>query len=124
MSKQINLPYDGVQYTLMFTKKTLEDSCNMGINPDFLSKNPMMVVRLFHMAFMAKHPKMTFNKAQEIYYAQNKKVELMQAIIMLWNDVTDGILEDADESGNAEWTPNFDLPKEAEDEKKSVQKGK
>lgn len=114
MSKQITITYEGAQHVLMFNKKTLEESCNMGITPDHMSQNPMKVVRLFHMAFMAKNPKMTFNKAQEIYFAQNKKDKLIEALIMLWNDVTDAIVEDANDSGNVEWAVNFELPKDEE----------
>lgn len=112
MSKKIMLTYDGREYVLMFTKRTLEDACNMGITPDHLSQNPMKVVRLFHQAFMAMQPKTTFNKAQEIYFSQNKKEKLIEALIMLWNDVTDGIVEDADDTGNVAWAVNFEMSKE------------
>lgn len=112
MSKKITLKHEDREYTLTFTKRTLEDACNMGITPDNLTHNPMKVVRLFHQAFMAMQPKMTFNKAQEIYFAQNKKEKLIEALIMLWNDVTDSIVEDADDSGNVAWAVNFEMTKD------------
>lgn len=110
MSKQINIKYEGKDYTLMFTKKTFEDAINKGISFSNVSENPLMLIKVFWMALMAKHEneKITLTQATRMYDAQNPKSKLLTALATIWNDVPNGLIED-DAEGETTWGANFEI---------------
>lgn len=112
MSKQkaIRIRFEGKEYVLMFTKKTFEDAINAGVSFDKVRDNPMMLEKIFYWALQAKHSyeKITPQQARRMYEAQNPKSKLLPALLELWNDVPNGLMED-DPEGETTWEANFEL---------------
>lgn len=116
MSKQITVRYNDKSYILTFTKRTFEDAINAGVSFEKIRENPMMLEKIFYWALQAKagFTKIDPSLARKIYEAQNPKSKLLPALLELWNDVPNGLMED-DPQGETTWEANFEIPMEEEE---------
>lgn len=106
MAKQICFNYKGVDYTLEFTRKTVERMEKGGFDVTQLSSKPMtMLPTLFAGAFQANHKFMKPELIREIYDKMTHKDELLGKLGEMYNEPLEALLRDPeDDEGNVEWT--------------------
>lgn len=109
MNKQISFEFKGKEYTLEFTRDTVRQLERQGFVPGDIESKPMTVIPdLFAGAFLKNHPTVKRSKIDEIYEAMNGKSRLIRALIEMYNDTVETLI-DEDAEGNAEWTANWEV---------------
>lgn len=107
--KQICFEYEGKEYTLEYTRNSVRTMERRGFVADDLSSKPMTVLpELFAGAFLANHSQVKRDKIDKIYDSLNGKQRLVRALVEMYNDTINTLLDDTDE-GNANWTPNWTM---------------
>lgn len=112
MAKQIVFTYDGDEYTLEFTRRTMMEMENEGFDVTQVQSRPMTLLpKLFAGAFKAHHRKVKRAKIDEIFEHTSNKGELVEKLADLYNEPLLTLMEDAEdgeESGkNAEWAASW-----------------
>ena len=105
MSKAIKFEYEGQQYELTFTKKTVKELEQAGFSPRKIEDMPMtMIPLLFFGAFRAKHPFVKKEVVDAIYKLMPDKQGLVEALGELYDDPhEDLIAEPEDSEKKVEW---------------------
>ncbi len=107
--KQICFEYEGKEYTLEYTRSSVRTMERRGFVADDLATKPMTVLpELFAGAFLANHSQVKREKIDKIYDSMNGKQKLIRALVEMYNDTIETLLDDSDE-GNENWTPNWDI---------------
>lgn len=109
--KQITFEFQGKEYTLEYTRNSVRTMERRGFVADDITTKPMSVVPdLFAGAFLANHPQVKRDKIDKIYESLNGKQKLIAALIEMYNDTIETLISDSEEdSGNANWTPNWEM---------------
>lgn len=89
MATKIEFEFEGVDYTLVFTRKSIQTMEKQGFRPEDVSSMPAtMMPMLFRGAFLAHH--------------RNVKADVVDRIFTRLNDVEDGDADDNDEVEKSE----------------------
>lgn len=108
--KQINFTFEGKEYTLEFTKNTVRQMERRGFVADDVVTKPMTVIPdLFAGAFLSKHPQLKRDKIDKIYDAMNDKQLLIRALMDMYSETIDCLIDEVDEGNGMSWTPNFEI---------------
>lgn len=108
MAKQINFSYRDNDYTLEFTRKSVERMERQGFNPNDIVDKPMLTLpQLFAGAFIANHPYLSKKITDEIFDDIANKSELISKLAEMYNEPLVSLMEDNDE-GNVEWGASWD----------------
>jgi hypothetical protein len=109
MSKQLNFKYNGVEYTLEFTRRTVEQMEREGFVADDIKTKPMtMLPTLFAGAFKAHHRLVKREVIDAIYYQMTNKDTLIAALAAMYNEPLLALLEEPTESSeNLTWTQSW-----------------
>lgn len=108
--KQITFDYQGKEYTLEYTRNSVRTMERRGFVADDITTKPMSVVPdLFAGAFLANHPQVKRDKIDKIYESLNGKNKLISALIEMYNDTIETLLDSGEDEGNANWTPNWEI---------------
>lgn len=105
--KKINFNYNGTDYTLCFTKRTVQALEANGFNiQDIDSKMATSIPLLFAGAFKARHPFVKQAEIDAIYAALPNKTDLLTTLVECYSDTIEGLLAEPEEGkGNVvEWT--------------------
>lgn len=108
--KQLHLTHNGKEYTLEFTRKTVERMEREGfLIGDIVDKPAITLPTLFAGAFYANHPFDAPRKVTDaIFDTISNKRELIGKLAEMYNEPISAMMEDpADEAGNANWTANW-----------------
>ena len=109
--KQITFEYEGKSYTLEYTKNSVRAMERRGFIADEIDTKPMTTIpELFAGAFLANHSTVRREKIDKIYEALNGKQRLVLALIEMYNETLEYLVDEVDE-GNENWTPNFEIGK-------------
>ena len=92
MSK-IVIPFNGQEYTLEFSRKTVAAMEDSGFVID-LDKPNTMVDRLFYGAFQMHHKRIERDFVRKIWDAQFAKDQLLAEIIRLYREPLDDLMAD------------------------------
>ena len=108
MAKQINIEYQGNEYILEYTRKSIEILERQGFNISDLDRAPLTTLpMLFRGAFIAHHRSLyTKDSAMidEIFEKMPNKDTLLEKLSEMYREPFDMLLADPDESeGNANW---------------------
>lgn len=113
MAKRIKIEYDGVKYTLEYSRKTVQAMEEAGFRIDEMDSMPMtMIPKLLSGAFLMHHSRVKQELVDEIFDAQKGKTKLLHALSELYLEPfkamfgEDGEDEDKDEDedeGNFGW---------------------
>lgn len=107
--KQITFTFEDREYTLEYTKNTVRQMERRGFVAEDIATKPMTVIPdLFAGAFLSKHPQLKREKIDKIYEAMNGKQRLIRALTDMYNETIEGLLDEV-ESGEENWTPNFEI---------------
>jgi len=109
MAKQISFEYDGKQYTLEFTRKSIEIMERQGFNINDIIEKPMTTLpALFAGAFLANHKWVKKDVIDEIYSRMENKQDLLQKLTEMYNEPIEALFEEPKESeGNVSWEASW-----------------
>ena len=109
MSKQLNFVYNGTEYTLEFTRKSVEQMEREGFVADDIHSKPMtMLPTLFAGAFKAHHRWVKREVIDEIYSKMTNKGELIGKLAEMYNEPILALVDDpAESSENLTWTQSW-----------------
>ena len=109
MSKQLTFSYDGKEYTLEFTRKTVTEMERKGFVASDVSEKPMTALpALFAGAFLAHHRFVKQETVDAIYAKLSNKEDLIGKLAEMYNDPIEKLLADPeDDEGNVAWTANW-----------------
>jgi DNA-binding IclR family transcriptional regulator len=109
MSKQLNFKHNGTEYTLEFTRRTVEQMEREGFVADDIKTKPMtMLPTLFAGAFKAHHRLVKREVIDAIYDKMTDKAGLIAALAAMYNEPLLALLEEPTESSeNLTWTQSW-----------------
>jgi hypothetical protein len=109
MSKQLNFKYNGTEYTLEFTRKTVEQMEREGFVADDLKTKPLtMLPTLFAGAFKANHRYVKREVIDEIYSKMTNKADLIGKLAEMYNEPIMALIDEPAESAeNLTWTQSW-----------------
>lgn len=109
--KSIKINYDGIDYTLEYTRKSVEEMENAGFVLSEVSKRPATNFPvLFEGAFLAHHRYATRTQGlmDKMYDSLPNKQELMKKLIQMYGETVESLFDEPEPSEkNASWEANF-----------------
>ena len=107
MATKITFTYDGKDYCLEFTRKTIRRMEESGFVASRFEDAPMTVLPdLFAGAFLANH-KFTDRKViDEIYDKLTDKRSLIDTLAKMYNEPIEALMADGDEGNGIAWATN------------------
>ena len=109
MAKQLRFEYDGKDYTLEFTRKTVTEMERNGFVANDISDKPMTILpALFEGAFLAHHRFAKKDQIQEMFSKMTNKEELIGKLAEMYNEPIAALVEEPEENeGNVSWTASW-----------------
>ena len=109
MSKQLNFKYNGTDYTLEFTRRTVEQMEREGFVADDIKTKPVtMLPTLFAGAFKAHHKYVKREVIDEIYSRMTNKADLIGKLAEMYNEPLKALIDEPVESSeNLTWTQSW-----------------
>lgn len=109
MSKQLHFNYEGRDYTLEFTRKTVETMEHQGFIASDVNTKPVSTLpALFAGAFLANHRFVKPEVIDAIYAKMPNKGELIATLAEMYNEPIKTLLDEPEESeGNLTWTTSW-----------------
>lgn len=105
MAKQIIFDYNGKEYTLEFTRKSIELMERQGFVASDITEKPMTTLpALFAGAFLAHHRYVKREVIDEIFAKMTNKQELLSKLAEMYNEPLEALMEEPEEDeGNVQW---------------------
>jgi hypothetical protein len=109
MAKQITFEFEGKNYTLEFTRKSIETMERQGFNVNDISEKPMTTLpALFAGAFLAHHRFVKRDVIDKIYDSLPNKQDLISKLAEMYNEPIEALFEEPKESeGNVSWEASW-----------------
>jgi hypothetical protein len=109
MAKQLNFTYDGKDYTLEFTRRTVAEMEKKGFIASDITEKPMTTLpALFAGAFLAHHRFVKSDIIDNIYSKLTKKEDLIGKLAEMYNEPILTLVEEPEEAeGNLDWTATW-----------------
>ncbi len=105
MAKTINLTYKGTDYTLEYTRKSIEQMEKQGFVVTDVDIRPMTTLpELFKGAFLAHHRFVKDDLIDEIYLHIKDKYLLIQKLAEMYSETLMVLVDEPEnDEGNVEW---------------------
>lgn len=109
MAKQLTFEYEGQQYTLEYTRKSVESMESQGFILRSVDDIPITIIpALFAGSFLAHHRFIKQPLIEEIYKKMPDKVELIRLLAEMYMEPIVALFEDPEEEeGNVRWGANW-----------------
>lgn len=109
MAKQLIFTYEGKEYTLEFTRRTVAEMEKKGFIASDITDKPMTTLpALFAGAFLAHHRFVKVDVIDEIYSKLTKKEDLIGKLAEMYNEPILTLVEEPEEAeGNLDWTATW-----------------
>lgn len=109
MAKQLSFTYEGKDYTLEFTRRTVAEMERRGFIASDIEIKPMLTLpALFEGAFLAHHRSEKKDVISAIYKKMPNKDELISKLAEMYNEPILTLVAEPEESeGNVNWTASF-----------------
>ena len=108
MAKQLRFNYEGREYVLEYTRRTVRTMEENGFIGSEIGDKPMSLLQLFSGAFLAHHRFEKADRIEEIYAAMPDKETLVQKLIEMYNEPIEALMADpGEDSGKIEWTTSW-----------------
>lgn len=109
MAKQLTFTYDGKEYTLEFTRRTVAEMEKKGFVAADITEKPMTTLpALFAGAFLAHHRFVKEDVINTIYSKLTKKEELIGKLAEMYNEPILALVDEPEENeGNVNWTATW-----------------
>lgn len=108
-AKQIIFTFEGKDYTLEFTRRSVKRMEDAGFVADQIGEKPMtMLPTLFAGAFLAHHPFVKQEVIDRIYAAMPNKSELVGKLADMYNEPIAALMDDPEESSEkVDWVASW-----------------
>ena len=105
MAKTINFTFEGVDYTLEYTRATVATLEKQGFNISEISEKPLTTLpALFAGAFLAHHRFVKRDVIDRIYDKMTNKMDLVMRLAEMYNEPIEALVDEPEESeGNLTW---------------------
>ena len=109
MAKQLTFTYDGKDYTLEFTRRTVAEMEKKGFIASDITDKPMTTLpALFAGAFLAHHRFVKEDIINDIYSKLPKKEDLIGKLAEMYNEPILALVEEPEKAeGNLDWTATW-----------------
>lgn len=109
MAKQLIFTYEGKEYTLEFTRRTVAEMEKKGFIASDITDKPMTTLpALFAGAFLAHHRFVKGDVIDNIYSKLTKKEDLIGKLAEMYNESILTLVEEPEETeGNLDWTATW-----------------
>ena len=109
MNKQLKFTYQGTEYCLEYTRKSVEQMEKGGFVAGDIQDKPMTVLpALFAGAFLANHRFIKKDVVDEIFSKMTNKTELIGKLSEMYNEPIMALIDEPDASeGNVDWTASW-----------------
>ena len=109
MSKQLRFTYQNKEYTLEYTRRSVEAMEKKGFVASEIETKPITVLpALFAGAFLANHRGVRPEVIDEIYSKMTNKQELIGKLAEMYNEPIMALVDEPEESeGNLDWTASW-----------------
>ncbi len=109
MAKQLIFTYDGKDYTLEFTRRTVAEMEKKGFIASDITEKPMTTLpALFAGAFLAHHRFVKEDVINDIYSKLTKKEDLIGKLAEMYNEPILALVEEPEKAeGNLDWTATW-----------------
>ena len=109
MNKQLKFTYEGKEYCLEFTRKSVEAMEKNGFVAGDIKDKPMTVLpALFAGAFLANHRFTKGDVIEEIFSKMTNKGELIGKLSEMYNEPIMALVDEpAEDEGNVAWTASW-----------------
>jgi hypothetical protein len=109
MAKQLIFTYDGKDYTLEFTRRTVAEMEKKGFIASDITEKPMTTLpALFAGAFLAHHRFVKEDIINDIYSKLTKKEDLIGKLAEMYNEPILALVEEPEKAeGNLDWTATW-----------------
>ena len=109
MSKQLNITFEGNEYCLEYTRKSVEAMERKGFVVSDIQEKPMTTLpALFAGAFLAHHKYVKPEVIEKIYAKTKGKEGLIGKLAEMYNEPIMALIEEPEDAeGNVEWTANW-----------------
>jgi hypothetical protein len=109
MAKQIKFEFEGNEYTLEFTRKSIENMEKNGFIASEITEKPMTVLpSLFAGAFLAHHRFVKRDTIDRIYDKMTNKQELIGKLSEMYNEPILALVDEpAEDEGNVSWEASW-----------------
>lgn len=109
MSKQLRFTYQGTEYVLEYTRKSVEIMEKKGFVAAEIETKPVTVLpALFAGAFLANHRFVKQDVIDDIYSKMTNKQELIGKLAEMYNEPIMALVDEpVESSGNVDWTASW-----------------
>ena len=109
MAKQLNFTFEGKDYTLEFTRRTVAEMEKKGFIASEITDKPMTTLpALFAGAFLAHHRFVKQDVIENIFSKLTKKEALIGKLTEMYNEPIMALVEEPEEDkGNLDWTASW-----------------
>ena len=109
MRKQLSFTYGDKEYTLEFTRKSVETMERQGFVADDIKTKPMLTLpALFRGAFLANHSSVKRETIDKIYDKMTNKGDLIAKLAEMYNEPILALVDEPEENeGNLDWTASW-----------------
>lgn len=109
MAKQLIFTYEGKDYTLEFTRRTVAEMEKNGFIASDITDKPMTTLpALFAGAFLAHHRFVKEDIINDIYSKLTKKEDLIGKLAEMYNEPILALVEEPEKAeGNLDWTATW-----------------
>lgn len=109
MAKQLHFTFDGKDYTLEFTRRTVAEMEKKGFIASDITDKPMTTLpALFAGAFLAHHRFVKEDIINDIYSKLTKKEDLIGKLAEMYNEPILALVEEPEKAeGNLDWTATW-----------------
>lgn len=109
MSKQLKFSYNGTDYCLEYTRRTVEMMEKNGFVASNINDKPMTTLpALFAGSFLAHHRFVKQDVIDEIYSKMTNKGELIGKLAEMYNEPIMSLIDEPEDSkGNLDWTASW-----------------
>ena len=109
MAKQLSFTYEGKEYCLEYTRKSVEQMEKQGFVAADIQSKPMTVLpALFAGAFLANHRFVKQDVVDAIFAKMTNKSELIGKLAEMYNEPIMALVDEPEEAeGNVDWTASW-----------------
>jgi hypothetical protein len=109
MAKQLTFEFEGREYTLEFTRRTVAEMERKGFIASEITDKPMSSLpALFAGAFLAHHRFVKEDVIDRIFSKLTKKEDLIGKLAEMYNEPIMALVEEPEEDkGNVNWTATW-----------------
>lgn len=109
MAKQICFEFEGKEFTLEYTRKTIETMERQGFVASDIIEKPMSTLpALFAGAFLAHHRFVKREVIDRIFEKMTNRQELIGKLAEMYNEPIESLMNDPEEDeGNVTWGANW-----------------